>query len=334
MSFIKLFKLLFILALILVVTFAGALYYFEQGVHKSINLEQATIYQIKSGQSAKGILNKLKSNGVIEQNIGLKVRLKLQPELTKIKVGTYQLLPSMTGLELLTLFSSGKEIQFSISLVEGLRWRDWIKTIKNHAKLSAKNTLSKDVDEFLLTLPYDSLEGLLLPDTYNFTEQAPAIEIIKRAHQQMMRYLELAWLNRALDLPYATPYEALIMASIIEKETGVASERPRISGVFVNRLNMNMRLQTDPTVIYGMGDDFDGDIRRKDLRAKTPYNTYVIKGLPPTPIAMPSKLAIDAALNPLATEDLYFVSKGDGSHQFSSTLQEHNLAVRKYQLNK
>ena len=150
----------------------------------------------------------------------------------------------------------------------------------------------------------------------------------------MQQYLNVAWHNRALDLPYSSSYEGIIMASIIEKETGVAQERPRISGVFVNRLNLNMRLQTDPTVIYGMGEGFDGNIRRKDLKTPTLYNTYVIKGLPPTPIAMPSKLAIDAAFNPIATNDLYFVSKGDGSHKFSTTLQDHNLAVRKYQLKK
>jgi UPF0755 protein len=183
-------------------------------------------------------------------------------------------------------------------------------------------------------LPEQSVEGYLLPDTYYFVAQTAAIEIIKRAHLNMQQYLENAWQNRALDLPYNTAYEGLIMASIIEKETGDAKERPRISGVFVNRLNLKMRLQTDPTIIYGMGENFDGDIRRKDIRAATPYNTYVIKGLPPTPIAMPSKLAIDAAFNPIATEELYFVSKGDGSHKFSTTLHEHNLAVRQYQLNK
>lgn len=312
----------------------AALYYFEQGVHNPINVQQPTMFQVKSGQSAKGLLNRLKTTGVIEQNIGLKVRLKLQPDLTKVKIGTYELLPSMTGLELLELFSSGKEIQFSISLVEGLRWKDWMSKLASDPKLTAKTSLSRDSDTFLKSLPYTSLEGLLLPDTYSFTQNTPAINVVKRAYQDMQKYLDEAWLNRALDLPYETSYEALIMASIVEKETGVAAERPRIAGVFVNRLNQNMRLQTDPTVIYGMGEGFDGDIRRKDLKTRTAYNTYVIKGLPPTPIAMPSKLAIDAALNPMETDDLYFVSKGDGTHKFSETLQEHNLAVRKYQLKK
>ncbi|MCF2950390.1 endolytic transglycosylase MltG [Paraglaciecola aquimarina] len=331
---VKFIKVLAVIFLLGVLTLLASLYYFEQGVHKVINIAQPTIFDVKSGQSAKGLLNQLKSNRVLEQNIGLKIRLKLQPELAKIKAGTYELQPNMTALEMLELFSSGKEIQFTIGLVEGLRWRDWLQTLKGHPNLSHTESLQEEVNKYLSSLPHDTLEGLLLPDTYAFTKNTPAIDVVKRAYQQMQSYLEQAWLNRALDLPYETPYEALIMASIVEKETGLASERPRIAGVFVNRLNLNMRLQTDPTVIYGMGEGFDGDIRRKDLKAPTPYNTYVIKGLPPTPIAMPSKLAIDAALKPLETEDLYFVSKGDGSHYFSETLQEHNSAVRKYQLKK
>ncbi len=309
-------------------------YYFEQQIHKAVNLETATLFEVKSGQSSKQVLNKLKTMDILTDNIGLQVRLKLQPELANIKAGTYQLLPSMTALEALQLFVSGKETQFSISLVEGLRWQDWLVSIKQNSRLADKEYIDNQVQGFIQSIEYNSLEGLLLPDTYSFTAQTAAIDLVKRAYQQMQVYLQQAWFTRDLDLPYETPYDALIMASIIEKETGVAAERPRIAGVFVNRLKLNMRLQTDPTVIYGMGHDFDGDIRRKDLKTATPYNTYVIKGLPPTPIAMPSKLAIDAALNPLSTDELYFVSKGDGSHQFSVTLQEHNLAVRKYQLNK
>ncbi|MFQ3192430.1 MAG: UPF0755 protein [Paraglaciecola sp.] len=310
------------------------LYHFDKEVHQTINLTKATIYQVKSGQSAKGLLNRLKERGIISENLGLKIRVKLDPELANVKVGTYELLPSMSGLDLLKLFSSGKELQFSISLIEGLNWREWLLVLKSHPEIIFNDEFQPQLEILSSQLPQQSIEGYLLPDTYYFVAQTEAIELVKRAHTSMHQYLHIAWQNRALNLPYDSAYEGLTMASIIEKETGVADERPRISGVFVNRLNLNMRLQTDPTVIYGIGERFDGDIRRKDLRTPTPYNTYVIKGLPPTPIAMPSKLAIDAAFNPLTTEALYFVSKGDGSHKFSNTLQEHNLAVRKYQLKK
>jgi UPF0755 protein len=322
--FIVLLGLLFILTL----------FHFDKKVHQTLNLTEATIYQVKSGQSAKGILNRLKDSGVITDNIGLKIRLKLEPELANIKVGTYELLPTMSALDLLTLFSSGKELQFSISLIEGLRWSDWLATLKSHPKIRFSDDFQEQLNTLIATLPGQSIEGFLLPDTYYFVAQTQAIELVKRAHFEMQEYLLTAWENRMFDLPYASAYEGLIMASIIEKETGLAAERPRIAGVFVNRLNLKMRLQTDPTVIYGMGDSFDGNIRRKDLRTPTAYNTYVIKGLPPTPISMVSKLAIDAAFQPQETPELYFVSKGDGSHKFSSTLQEHNLAVRKYQLKK
>ena len=330
----KIVKWLSVFALMFGIIFVVTLFHFDKKVHQPINLTTATVYQVKAGQSAKGILNRLKEQGIITDNVGLKIRLKLEPKLASIKVGTYELLPSMSALDLLELFSSGKELQFSITLIEGLNWREWLLVLKSHPQIIFNDDFRAQIDNLTSQLPVQSIEGYLLPDTYYFVAQTQAIDLVKRAHLRMQQYLEIAWQNRALDLPYASAYEGLIMASIIEKETGVADERPRISGVFVNRLNMNMRLQTDPTVIYGIGESFDGDIRRKDLKTATPYNTYVIKGLPPTPIAMSSKLAINAAFNPLTTEELYFVSKGDGSHKFSTTLQEHNLAVRKYQLNK
>lgn len=329
----KILKWLSVLAVVLGLVFIGALFHFDKKVHQRLNITQAMVYQLKPGQSAKGVLNKLKEQGVISDNIGLKIRLKLEPELANIKVGTYELLPSMSAFDLLKLFSSGKEMQFSISLIEGLNWREWLLVLKSHPQIKFADDFKMRLGTLTAQLPEKSIEGYLLPDTYYFVAQTKAIDLVERAHLSMQQYLHTAWQNRAVDLPYETAYEGLTMASIIEKETGLAQERPRISGVFVNRLNLKMRLQTDPTVIYGMGVNFDGDIRRKDLKTATPYNTYVIKGLPPTPIAMPSKLAIDAAFNPITTEELYFVSKGDGSHKFSTSLQEHNLAVRKYQLN-
>lgn len=179
-----------------------------------------------------------------------------------------------------------------------------------------------------------SAEGLFLADTYFFTANTAASSILKRAHKAMLDYVETQWQQRQADLPLNSPYDALILASIIEKETAVSEERTKIAGVFVNRLRKNMRLQTDPTVIYGIGDTYDGNITRKHLRTPTPYNTYTIKGLPPTPIAMAGKEAIWAALNPMETDALYFVARGDGSHEFSSSLAAHNAAVRKYQLNR
>lgn len=334
----KLNKIVFVVLSIVIATIliaVGGNAYIKSAFNAPLNIQQNQIMDVKQGHYAHFIINRLHERQVISDPVLIKIALKLNPDLAKVRTGTYELSSGMSARDLFHMVSEGKEKQYSIRLVEGLTWKTWKQQLNEHEKLSP---VIQDDDYWIAALPDppigSAIEGWLLPETYYFTAGTSALDIFVRAHNDMQAYLADGWQNRALDLPYDNAYEALIMASIIEKETGLASERPRISGVFVNRLRQNMRLQTDPTVIYGMGESFDGDIRRKDLRTPTPYNTYVIKGLPPTPIAMPSKLAIDAALNPMETEDLYFVAKGDGSHKFSKTLAEHNRAVRQYQLKK
>ena len=200
-----------------------------------------------------------------------------------------------------------------------------------------RQTLAGTDESALITMlssEYQSLEGMFFPSTYFYSTQSSDLDILKRAYDTMQSVLDAHWQRRQPDLPYENPYEALIMASIIEKETGQAAERKQIAGVFVRRLQKGMKLQTDPTVIYGLGEAFDGNLRRKDLRTDTPYNTYTRSGLPPTPIAMPGEASIEAALHPADGKALYFVAKGNGWHAFSATLREHNAAVRKYQLKK
>lgn len=328
-------KLMSLLVVLLVLVLVSTLEFVKQHVKKPINIDGEQILIVENGHYAHYVINRLYGRDIINHPIAFKIMLKIKPELAQIKTGTYQLTAEMSGIEVFEMLSRGDEKQYSISLVEGLRWNDWIAKLNANEMLFASEKSPEDWLASVEPLPIGlSMEGWLMPDTYYFTQNTSVDKIVNRAYQSMQQYLLEAWAMRQVDLPYENPYEALIMASIIEKETGLAQERPRIAGVFVNRLRKNMRLQTDPTVIYGMGELFDGNIRRKDLRTPTPYNTYVIKGLPPTPIAMPSKLAIDAALNPMETDDLYFVSRGDGSHYFSRTLEEHNQAVRKYQLKK
>lgn len=328
----KLLKGILLVCLLMGLVVVAAYAYVTKVVEQPLNIDTPVLFKIEKGQAAGRVINHLQKIKAIDDILMVKVLLKLKPTLAKFKAGTYELTPSMSVIQTLLLFESGKEKLFSISLVEGLRWRDWQAQLKNERHLVFDANTEAKLASLVSDLPNNNIEGWLLPDTYHFSSGTNAFVIISLAYQQMRQFLEAQWYIRALDLPYNSPYESLVMASIIEKETAVPEERPRIAGVFVNRLNLNMRLQTDPTVIYGLGDNFDGDIRRKDLTSPTPYNTYVIKGLPPTPIAMPSKLAITAALNPLATDEIYFVAKGDGSHQFSVSLKEHNQAVNRYQL--
>ncbi|GAC14844.1 endolytic transglycosylase MltG [Aliiglaciecola lipolytica] len=311
------------------------IYQINSAFNNPLNIVGSQILVVDKGQYAHSVINKIHQRGILKHPLLVKAALKLEPELSHIKTGTYELTLGMSARDMFNVLSKGLEKTYQITLIEGLRWQDWLIQLNNHPQLNkSEKTFEQWITTFDPDLPGASLEGWLLADTYHFTNGTDVEEIVKRAHQALKDYLTSAWETRQVDLPYDNPYQALIMASIVEKETGVPIERPRIAAVFVNRLREGMRLQTDPTVIYGMGDSFDGNIRRKDLRQATPYNTYVIKGLPPTPIAMPSRLSIDAVLHPIQSEEFYFVSKGDGTHYFSTTLDEHNRAVRQYQLKK
>lgn len=252
---------------------------------------------------------------------------------TVIRAGEYQLGTGITHRELLELLNSGKVIQYQLTFPEGLNFKEWLSLLAQQPKLT--QTLSGlTVKELLqqLSLGIEHPEGWFFPDTYSYNGGDSDADILRQAHTRMRQILAEEWPNRESYLPLASPYEALILASIVEKETGVGHERAQIAGVFIQRLRKGMRLQTDPTVIYGLGEKYQGNITRGHLKQPTAYNTYVINGLPPTPIAMPGREAIYAALHPAETEALYFVAKGDGSHYFSSTLEEHLNAVRKYQL--
>ncbi|MBT8448582.1 MAG: endolytic transglycosylase MltG, partial [Gammaproteobacteria bacterium] len=241
---------------------------------------------------------------------------------------------NMTYAEMLQMLTSGRGIDYAIRFIEGWTVQEALAEFSKHDDLVKDVELSLDSVRALLNIEQSNIEGWLFPDTYYYSKNGLLSDLLKTMHQRMLVSLNDAWAQRATDVYLETPYELLILASIIEKESALASERDVISGVFHRRLQLGMRLQTDPTVIYGLGPDFDGDIRRRDLRTKTPYNTYVIKGLPPTPIALPSQESLIAAAKPAAGTALYFVSRGDGSHVFSDTLEQHNRAVRKYQLGK
>lgn len=250
----------------------------------------------------------------------------------KIKAGAYEIKPGTTPRQLVNQLVRGEFAQESLTIIEGWTFKQM------RAAIAASKSLKQDTatlsDQELMakiSTEYKSPEGLFFPDTYLFAKNSSDLQIYKQAHALLLERLKSAWEKREASLPYKTPYEALIMASIVEKETGQKSERAMIAGVFVNRLRLNMMLQTDPTVIYGMGDSYAGNIRKKDLETDTPYNTYTRVGLPPTPISLPGAQSLAAALGPAKTEALYFVSRGDGSSKFSDNLPDHNKAVNQYQ---
>ena len=284
-------------------------------------------------QPWRTVARDLEAAGIIKDARYLKWYGRYTGQANRIRAGEYRLTDTLVPDDLLALLVSGKSVNYSLTLLEGWNIRQVRAAVAAHEAL--EQTLEGvDNEELmnLLGLPGVHAEGQFFPDTYQFTRGMSDLEFLRRAQRTLDRELATAWAQKAEDIPLNSPYEALILASIVEKETGQASERAQIAGVFARRLRKGMKLQTDPTVIYGMGERFDGNIRRKDLREDTPYNTYVHTGLPPTPIAMPGRGALQAAVNPAPGKAIYFVAKGDGTHAFSTTLAEHNAAVRKYQL--
>jgi UPF0755 protein len=293
------------------------------------------IIMIEQGSSLSRMARTLEKEGLINRDRLFVLLARLRGNTRTIHTGEYQIKKGMSQNEILTMFVNGSVITYPVTILEGWNYFQLREQLKNSVKL--KQTLTGVSDtELMKKLGSPGLhpEGNFYPDTYLYTAGSTDYAILEKAYNKMQLKLEAQWKSREPGLPYKSSYEALIMASIVEKETGQADERPLIAGVFVNRLRKKMRLQTDPTVIYGMGKKFNGNIRKKDLRKDTPYNTYTRYGLPPSPIAMPSEAAIHAALHPAKTDAIFFVSRGDGSHVFTSTLKEHNKAVRKYQLKK
>ena len=326
----RLFTRVLLVCLLAMIAFAG---WFAWFAYTPIPLPTAPFdFSIKHGSSLKNSARQISASGLPMSAWQFEWMARLLGKGRDLKAGNYQLTEAITPLDLLTKLRLGDALQSEITFIEGHTFAQMRKILAAHGGL--KPDSAQLPDQAVLKLvgakePHP--EGLFFPDTYVFSGGMSDVSLLKRAYQTMQTNLAKVWEKRAPDLPYATPYEALIMASIVEKETGKAEERPRIAAVFVNRLKHGMKLQTDPTVIYGLGDRFDGNIHKRDLTADTPYNTYTRAGLPPTPIAMPGLAAIEAALRPDTTNDLYFVAKGDGSHYFSKSLEEHNRAVAKYQ---
>lgn len=289
---------------------------------------------VPEGVSFAAVARELEARGLVADARLLSAYARVQGLAGRIQAGEYRLAPEMTAAGLLRAMVAGRVIEYPFTIVEGWRFRELWEALRRHPAI--ETTLPADADDGTIMeaigRPGVHPEGRFLPETYRFPRGTTDVAFLRRANRALEAALAAAWAERQPGLPLDSPGEALILASIIEKETGVPEERRRISGVFVRRLERGMRLQTDPTVIYGMGEAYDGNIRREDLRRDTPYNTYTRFGLPPTPIALAGRAAIRAAVDPADGDSLYFVARGDGSHQFSATLEAHNRAVQRYQL--
>lgn len=289
--------------------------------------------EVTPGDSLRTVSNNLHEQGVLPYPILTRLYGRWSGLDQQIKRGEYRLAPGMTIALLLQKLQEGRVVQYRVTLPEGITLARALEILAAESQLVSVLSGADDAQIAELVQPWPVAEGLFFPDSYHFEAGSTDLELMRRAHRDMLSILQQEWEQRESNLPYETAYEALVMASIIERETGLPSERGQIAGVFVRRLQKGMRLQTDPTVIYGLGANFDGNLRRVHLRDEAnPYNTYRHRGLPPSPISLPGRASIRAALNPEKGETLYFVARGDGGHVFSKTLAEHEEAVRKYQL--
>ena len=319
------------LTLILLAAWAAGVFYlqYQKALNAPLVAEGDGIITVKRGDTLASLNRELVQRGVIHSDWVLPVYARLNPQAANIKAGDYRIDASASLPSLMNDITNGKVVVYNITVVEGKTFKDLRASLVQTAGI--EHTLNNKTDAQIATLLGidGSPEGWFMPETYQFHRGTSDLELLKRMYGEMQRTLEQEWPNRAEGLPLANPYQALTLASIIEKETGVASERPQIAGVFVRRLQKDMLLQTDPSVIYGAA-DYHGDLTRKHLQTDTPYNTYINKGLPPTPIALPGKASIQAALHPADGDSLYFVADGKGGHTFSATYEEHQQAVARY----
>ncbi|KPX21756.1 hypothetical protein ALQ32_03644 [Pseudomonas syringae pv. tagetis] len=329
-------KLLVLLetAIVLAVLLLGfAFWQQKEALNQPLKVAQEQLLDVPAGSTPTGVLNRLQADGVIKDAFWLRLYWRFNLSGQPLHSGEYRMLPGMDVNALFDVWKRKEVVQYSLTLVEGWNFRQVRAALAKQAKLD--QTLAGLSDSELMAKighPDVFPEGRFFPDTYRYVRGMTDAELLKQAYNRLEEVLDEEWQARSSEAPYSNPYQALIMASMVEKETGVPQERGQIAGVFVRRLKLGMQLQTDPTVIYGMGERYNGKLTRANLREPTPYNTYVIAGMPPTPISLVGREAIHAALNPVAGSSLYFVAKGDGSHVFSDDLDAHNSAVRDYQL--
>ncbi|AUG01184.1 endolytic transglycosylase MltG [Pseudomonas sp. 09C 129] len=305
----------------------------NSALEQPLNLTQEQLLDVPAGSTPGGTFNRMEANGVLKDAFWLRLYWRFNMEGQPLHSGEYRMTPGMTAQGLIGVWQRGEVVQYSLTLVEGWTFRQVRAALARHDKLEQTlNGLSDS--EVMEKLGHGGVfpEGRFFPDTYRFVRGMTDVELLEKAYSRLDEVLAKEWNKRSADVPYTEPYQALIMASLVEKETGVPQERGQIAGVFVRRMQVGMLLQTDPTVIYGLGERYNGKLTRALLKEATPYNTYVISGLPPTPIAMVGREAIHAALNPVPGSSLYFVARGDGSHVFSDDLDAHNNAVREFQL--